>query len=145
MSNDLNQCQFIGRLGKDAEVRYTSGGKAVANFTLAVGSSWKSDGEKKESTEWVRCTAFEKLAEICGEYLRKGKQCYVSGRMATRKWTDKDGVERYTTEITVQTMQLLGGRDEGERTGDAQKPSATPKAAARPPTSFDDMDSDIPF
>lgn len=114
MSNDLNLCQFIGRLGRDPETRYTAGGEAVCNFSVASGQSWKdkTSGEKQERTEWVRCVAFGKLGEIAGEYLKKGKQCYVSGRMETRKWTDKDGVEKYSTEIKVDQLQLLGSKDE---------------------------------
>jgi single-strand DNA-binding protein len=113
MSNDLNLCQFIGRAGKDPEVRYTSGGDAVCNFSIAASQSWKdkTTGEKKEKTEWVNCSAFGKLAEIVGEYVKKGKQVYVAGRMETRKWQDKDGADRYTTEIRVDQLQLLGGKD----------------------------------
>ena len=108
MATDLNLCQFIGRLGKDPETRYMTGGDAVVNFSVAVG--WKS--KEKEGTEWVRCTAFGKLAEICGQYLKKGSQVYVAGRMATRKWQDKDGQDRYTTEITLDRMQILGSRQD---------------------------------
>ena len=150
MSNDLNNCTFIGRLGKDPETRFMPNGDAVTNFTLAVG--WK--GKDKEGTEWVRCNTFGKLAEICGEYLSKGKQCFVSGRMSTREW-EKDGVKRYTTEINVDRMQLLGSRDDsGERQAPAQRERPAASAQARPSsrpapaktsTGFDDMDDDIPF
>ncbi|OAD17157.1 single-stranded DNA-binding protein [Achromobacter insolitus] len=113
MSNDLNRCEFIGRLGKDPDVRYSPEGAAVCNLSLAVG--WKT--KEKEGVEWVRIVAFGKLAEICGEYLAKGKQIYVSGRMTTRKWTDKDsGQDRYSTEIVADQMQMLGGKgDEVDR------------------------------
>jgi len=135
MSNDLNQCNFIGRLGRDPETRYMNNGDAVCNFSLAVG--WK--GKDKEGTEWVRCVAFGKLGEIAGKYLVKGKQCYVSGRMSTRKWTDKDGVERYSTEINVDRLQLLGSKSDGEG---RQEQRQEPKPAA---PDFDEIDDDIPF
>jgi single-strand DNA-binding protein len=132
--SDLNLCQFIGRLGRDPEVRYLPNGDAVCNFSIAVGQQWKDkSGDKKEQTEWVRCNAFAKLAEICGQYLKKGKQVYVSGQMNTRKWTDKDGVEKYTTEIRVNQMQMLG--DSGQA-----KPDADPGNARG-----HDGDDDIPF
>lgn len=108
MSNDLNQCNFIGRLGKDPEQRFLASGDAVANFSIAVG--WK--GKDKEGTEWVPCTAYGKLAEICGQYLKRGSQVYVSGRFKTRQW-EKDGVTRYTSEIHIDTMQMLGGKPQG--------------------------------
>lgn len=138
MSNDLNQCNFIGRLGRDPETRYMASGDAVCNFSLAVG--WKS--KDKEGTEWVRCTAFGKLAEIAAQYLHKGKQCYVSGRMTTRKWTDKDGNDRYTTEINVDRLQLLGGKSDGEDRPQRAEQRQERKAAA---PGFDDIDDDIPF
>ena len=156
MANDLNQCNFIGRLGRDPEVRYMPSGDAVANFSLAVGESWKDkSGEKQEHTEWVRCSAFGKLAEICGEYLKKGKQCFVSGSLKTRKYTDKDGSEKFSTEVKVDRMQLLGGRDEAEKPAPAKAPSrfnmrggVTGNVHAKPAaqaTGFDDMEDDIPF
>ena len=104
----LNRCDFIGRLGRDPEIRHTSGGKQVASFSLAC--SEKFGG--KESTEWVNAIAWEKLAEICGNYLQKGSLVYISGRMQTRKWEDKDGGTRYTTEIVVRDMKMLGGKGE---------------------------------
>jgi len=127
MSQDLNLCQFIGRLGKDPETRYSPSGEAVTNFSIAVG--WK--GKDKEGTEWVRCSTFGKLAEIAGEYLKKGKQCYVAGRMNTRKWTDKDGADRYSTEINVDRLQLLGGA-EGEKNKTASAASGNkPERSSR--------------
>lgn len=141
MANDLNRCEFIGRLGKDPEVRCSPDGSAVCNFSLAVG--WKT--KEKEGVEWVRIVAFGKLAEICGEYLTKGKQVYVSGRMTTRKWTDKDsGQDRYSTEVVADQLQMLGGKsDEPE-----QRPASRPAPSARQPaasTRDDDPDSEIPF
>ena len=136
--SDLNLCQFIGRLGRDPETRYMSNGDVFCNFSIASSETWKdkNSGQKQERTEWVRCTVFGKLAEIAEQYLKKGKQCYVAGKMVTRKWTDKDGVEKYTTEIKVDQLQLLGsGVDK-------------PQQEAKPPASgggFDDMDQDIPF
>lgn len=146
MANDLNRCEFIGRLGRDVEMRYQQSGDAVANFSLAVG--WKT--KDKEGTEWVRIVAFGKLAEICGEYLRKGKQVYVSGRMRTREY-DKDGEKRYATEVVADQMQMLGGRDDdgGQREAPqrtAPQRQARPAAPAAPASgSLADMDDSIPF
>lgn len=151
MANDLNRCEFIGRLGRDVEMRYQQSGDAVANFSLAVG--WKT--KDKEGAEWVRVVAFGKLAEVCGEYLRKGKQIYVSGRMRTREY-DKDGEKRYATEVVADQMQMLGGRDDdgGQREAapqrQAQRPAATPtrqSMASQAPAggAFADMDDSIPF
>ena len=137
MANDLNQCNFIGRLGKDPEVRYGASGDAIAGLTLAVGSTWKDKaGAKQESTEWVNITAFGKLGEICGEYLKKGSQVFISGRMKTDKYTDKQGVEKYSTKIIAQDMQMLGSKGEG-----STKPAAQPAGGS----GFDDLDDDIPF
>jgi single-strand DNA-binding protein len=113
MAGSLNRCTIIGNLGKDPEIRSVGSGDKVANFSVACTESWKDKGtgEKKEKTEWVNCSAFGKLAEIVGEYVKKGKQVYVAGRMETRKWQDKDGADRYTTEIRVDQLQLLGGKD----------------------------------
>jgi single-strand DNA-binding protein len=134
----LNKVTIIGHLGKDPESRFLPDGKAVANFTVATSETWKDkeSGEKKEKTEWHRITAFGKLAEICGEYLKKGALVYIEGKLGTRKWTDKEGVERYTTEITADTMKMLGGRSE-------EKPQREkPAAKSAPQEPFDD---DIPF
>jgi single-strand DNA-binding protein len=110
MANDLNQCNFIGRLGNDPEVRYQPSGDAVANLSLAVGSKWKDkQGQQQENTEWVRLVAFGKLAEIIGEYLRKGSQIFVTAKCRTRKWKDQQGIDRYTTEFVIDNMQMLGG------------------------------------
>lgn len=139
MANDLNRCEFIGRLGRDPETRFMPNGDAVCNFSVAVG--WKS--KDKEGTEWVRVNAFKQLAEICGKYLTKGSQVYVSGRMATRKWTDKEGQERYSTEINLDQMQMLGSKPEGEPAREHAK--AKQDGYAPQPSGFSDMDDQIPF
>ena len=140
MANDLNQCNFIGRLGADPDSRYLSNGDAVCNFRIAVG--WK--GKDKEGTEWVPCTAYGKLAEICGEYLRKGSQVFVIGRFITRKWQDKDGNDRYTSEINLDRMQMLGSKA-GSDTDRPAAPSREPAAKPAPSGGVADMESDIPF
>lgn len=111
MANDLNLCQFIGRLGKSPEQRYLASGDAVVNFSLAVG--WK--GKDKEGVEWVSVVAFGKLAEIIAKYCDKGHQVYVSGKIRTRKWQDKDGNDKYTTEIVADQLQMLGGKNDGDQ------------------------------
>jgi single-strand DNA-binding protein len=141
MSNDLNNCSFIGRLGSNCEGRYMPSGEAVASFSIAVGSQWKNKaGEKQESTEWVNITAFGKLGEICIEYLKKGSQVFVSGRMKTEKYTDKSGIEKYATKIIADKIQMLGGkRDDNHGTQSTQSKPAQ-KADA-----FSDFESDVPF
>lgn len=140
MANDLNQCQFIGRLGADPETRYSAGGDAICSLRLAVG--WK--GKDKEGTEWIPCTAFGKLAEICSQYLKKGSQVFVQGRFKTDEY-EKDGVKRYSTKIMLDTMQMLGGKsDGGQRPArDGEYQPAPDKSKQKP--SFDDLESDIPF
>ncbi|MBP2169337.1 single-strand DNA-binding protein [Erwinia toletana] len=117
-SRGVNKVILVGNLGQDPEVRYMPNGGAVANITLATSESWrdKATGETKEKTEWHRVVLFGKLAEVAGEYLRKGSQVYIEGALQTRKWTDQAGVEKYTTEVVVNvggTMQMLGGRGQG--------------------------------
>ena len=114
----INKVILIGNLGKDPEVRYTPNGAAICNIGIATTRSWKdkTSGEKVEETEWHRVVFYDRLAEIAGEYLKKGRPVYVEGRLKTRKWQDKEGVEKYTTEIVADNMQLLGGRD-GEGSG----------------------------
>lgn len=148
----VNKWIGIGNLGKDPEVRYTAGGDAVANFSIACTESWKdkNSGEKKEQTEWVRITVFGKLAEICGQYLKKGSQVYIEGSLRTRKWTDQNGVEKYTTEIRCDEMKMLGGKPEGgQRQQDDQgyepAPQKQQQAQGKPKPSFDDLGDDIPF
>lgn len=150
MANDINQCNFIGRLGRDPETRYMPNGDACTNFSIAVGSSWtdKASGDKKEDVEWVRCVAWRKLGEICGEYLKKGSQVFVSGRMKTRKWQDKSGQDRYTTEIILEQMQMLGPKPGSDREEPAERrePAHAGGAPAKKPGGkFDDLEDDIPF
>ena len=112
MARGLNKVMLIGNLGADPEVRYTAGGSAIANIRLATAESWrdKETGDMQERTEWHRVAFFGRLAEIAAEYLKKGSQVYIEGRIQTRKWNDKDGTERYSTEIVANDMQMLGGR-----------------------------------
>jgi single-strand DNA-binding protein len=133
----LNKAQIIGRAGKDPEVRFLPSGEAVASFSLATTEKWKdkSSGEAREETEWHRISAFGRLAEIIGEYVRKGSLIYVEGKIKTRKFTDKDGVEKYSTEIRINEMKLLS-KPEGQ---EPVRPAAPAKSG------FDDMDDDIPF
>jgi single-strand DNA-binding protein len=115
MANGLNKAILIGNLGRDPEVRYTPSGVAVANFSIATSETWTNkEGEKETRTEWHRIVAFGKLGEICGEYLSKGRQVYIEGRIQTRDWEDKDGVKRYTTEVVASQMIMLGSRDSAE-------------------------------
>ena len=137
MANDLNSCTFIGRLGKDVEMRFLPSGKAVASFSIACGESWKDQqGQKQERTEWVNITAFDKLAEIIGEYLAKGSKVYIQGKMKTEKYTDNNGVEKYSTKIIAQNMQMLdskpqdGGQQQGQQS--AQQRPAQNQAQSRP-------------
>ena len=130
----INQCNFIGRLGRDPEIRYTQSGKAVASFSIAC--SEKRGGE--ETTEWVNVVAWEKLAEICGQYLVKGSLVFISGRMQTRKWQDKDGGTRYTTEIVAREMKMLSPRGEGSGSGGGY--GGDGGGQEHPP-----MEDDVPF
>ena len=161
----VNKVIIIGNLGKDPEVRYLPSGSAICNITVATSRQWKdkNSGERQEETEWHRITFFDRMAEIAGEYLKKGRPVYVEGRLKTRKYTDKDGVEKYATDIVATEMQLLGGREGGggmgggDDTGGGERapaPRSAPparsapaptKPAAKSPTGFDDMDDDIPF
>ena len=140
----INKVILIGRLGRDPEVRYTPDGTAIANFSIATSEEWKdkATGEKKERTEWHRIVAFRRLGEICGEYLSKGRQVYIEGRLQTRDWQDKDGVKRYTTEIVASQMQMLGSREsyDSRGTGGFQRDEIPPGSEF--PNSQDD---DIPF
>ena len=166
----INKVIIIGNLGRDPEVRYTPNGSAICNVSVATTRNWKdkTSGDKVEETEWHRVVCYDRLAEIAGEYLKKGRPVYFEGRLKTRKWQDKEGKDVYTTEIIADNMQLLGGRegagggdsgddyaDRGDRS-EARAPAparsaapaprpAPPKPAAKPATGFDDMDDDIPF
>lgn len=114
MAGGVNKVILIGNLGADPEVRFTPGGQAVANFRIATNESWTDkQGQKQERTEWHRIVVWGKLAELCGEYLKKGRQAYVEGRLQTREWTDKEGKKNYTTEIVANTVQFLGGSGGG--------------------------------
>ena len=153
----VNKVIIIGNLGRDPEVRYTPNGSAVCNIGVATTRTWKAkeSGDKVEETEWHRVVFYDRLAEIAGEYLKKGRPVYVEGRLKTRKWQDKEGKDTYTTEIIADQMQLLGSRegmgggaggdDPGEgRSAPAPRAPAS-KPAAKSATGFDDMDDDIPF
>jgi len=140
----INKVILVGRLGQDPEVRYTPDGTAVANFSIATSEEWKdkNSGEKRERTEWHRIVAWRKLGEICGEYLSKGRQVYIEGRIQTRSWEDKDGNKRYTTEIIASDVQFLGGRDSAIATS----PSAGAQGTVSPsPSDQGPQDDDIPF
>lgn len=117
----VNKVILIGNLGQDPEIRYTQGGQAVANFSIACNDNWTDkDGQKQERTEWVRITAWGKTAELCGEYLSKGRQVYIEGRMQTREWTDKEGVVKYTTEVVANQVTFLGSKDGGQNAASQQ-------------------------
>lgn len=131
------QTTIVGNLGKAPEQKFLPSGDAVTNFSVAVTEKWKKDGEQKEQTTWFRVNAFGKLAEICGQYLMKGSGVLVVGKMQCRKWKDKDGQDRESWELRADSVQMLGGKPEGQG-----KPAVT---SAKRPASFDDMDSDIPF
>ena len=142
MANGLNKAILIGNLGRDPEVRYTPSGVAVANFSIATSETWTNkEGEKETRTEWHRIVAFGRLGEICGEYLAKGRQVYIEGRIQTRDWEDQNGVKRYTTEIVASQMIMLGTRDSGD-TFKSEGPAAggAPSSPIQAPE-----DDDIPF
>ena len=146
----LNKVILIGNLGRDPELRYTKDGHAVANFTLATTESIpKQDGGREDRTEWHRIVAWRKLAEICGEYLSKGKQIYLEGRIQTREWEDKDGNKRWTTEIVARNMQMLGRRSEGAGTGEPSGEDSGPTdisgSSDSGPTNVSGSSDDIPF
>jgi single-strand DNA-binding protein len=171
----VNKVIIVGNLGKDPEVRYMPSGGAICNVTVATTRQWKNkeSGEKMEETDWHRVVFFDRLAEIAGEYLKKGRSVYVEGRLRTRKWTDKEGKDQYTTEVVATEMQMLGSREgagsgagggagagsgdeEGgyaERSVSPQRPAPASRPAAQAParpaakaaTGFDNMDDDIPF
>jgi len=147
----VNKVILMGNLGRDPEVRYMANGEAVCNFSIATTDSWKDkSGAKQERTEWHSIVIYRKLAEIAGEYLKKGRPVYVEGRLQTRKWQTKEGQDRYSTEIIVDTMQMLGGKD-GDRSADdtgsyQAKPSKPERQAdPQPRPSIDEFSDDIPF
>ena len=162
----INKVILVGNLGRDPETRYMPDGGAVTNVSIATTDTWKdkTSGEKKEATEWHRVVFFNRLAEVAGEYLKKGSQVYVEGRLRTRKWQDKEGQDKYTTEIVCDTMQMLGGRqgmgegggkgaEKGGDRGDSTDSRGGPPSEGRPASAgakkpagkFDDMEDDIPF
>jgi single-strand DNA-binding protein len=148
----VNKVIIVGNLGRDPETRYMPDGAAITNVSVATSFQWndKASGEKKEETEWHRVVFRQKLAEIAGEYLKKGSQVYIEGRLRTRKWQDKDGQEKYTTEIIAERMQMLGSRSgagEPRSAAAMESKAAEPKSAAakKPAGKFDDMEDDIPF
>ncbi|PID33923.1 MAG: single-stranded DNA-binding protein [Thiotrichales bacterium] len=167
----INKVILVGHLGQDPEVKYMPSGGAVTNISIATTDSWKdkATGEKKENTEWHRVVFFNRLAEIVGEYLRKGSQVYIEGNLRTRKWQDQNGVDKYTTEIVAREMQMLGSRaggssdfnqapqqqggyqqQGGQEQGGQQAPQQSQQQAPQqqntpPPQSFDNFDDDIPF
>ncbi len=153
----VNKVIIVGNLGRDPEVRYFPEGGAICNVSVATTRNWKNkdSGEKQEETEWHRVVFRDRLAEIAGEYLKKGRSVYVEGRLKTRKWQDKEGKDNYTTEIGAEQMQMLGSREGmGGGSGDDHgegRAAAAPRAPAGKPTAnksatgFDDMDDDIPF
>lgn len=173
MARGVNKVILVGNLGKDPEIRYTASGSAVANIVIATSESWKDKqtGEKQEKTEWHRIVFFNRLAEVVGEYLKKGAQIYVEGRLQTRKWQDQSGEDRYTTEIVSSEMQMLGSKaDSGSgdgyasqqhQDGEAKQPSQSHQQQGNAPQggsqeasgqntgqqtgSFDDFDDDIPY
>ena len=150
MARGINKVILVGHLGRDPEVRYSPSGAAIANVTIATSEGWKDKqtGEQKERTEWHRVVFFSRLAEIAGEYLRKGSQVYVEGRLQTRKWQDQNGQDRYTTEIVANEMQMLGGRgggSGGQSSSTDNQFDQSPQPIQAAPKDFDDFDDDIPF
>ncbi|MDX1667815.1 MAG: single-stranded DNA-binding protein [Limnobacter sp.] len=158
----VNKVIVLGNLGADPEVRYMPSGGAVVNLSVATSSQWKdkSTGERREKTEWHRITLYNRMAEIAGEYLRKGRSVYIEGRLETRKWQDKDGIDRYTTEIIADQMQLIGGRDSGGSMGGGDDSGYSSggrggqssggggggyQRSSGPAGGVADMDDDIPF
>jgi single-strand DNA-binding protein len=154
MARGVNKVILVGNLGKDPDMKYTASGAAIANITIATSESWndKQTGEKVEKTEWHRVVAFQRLAEIMGEYLRKGSQVYIEGKLQTRKWQDQNGQDRYTTEVVANDMQMLGsrggegggGRPQGGGGGFRNNPQ-TQQTQSQPKPDNDFADDDIPF
>lgn len=154
----VNKTILVGNLGRDPEVTYMPNGNACCNISVATTETWKdkNTGEKKEATEWHRCVIFGKLGEIAGQYLKKGSQVFLEGRLQTRKWQDKEGVERYSTEHIINEMKMLGGPAQGnsdggnrgssgQQYGGQQSRPAQQSQQGQKKASFDDIDDDIPF
>jgi single-strand DNA-binding protein len=146
MSRGINKVIIVGNLGNDPETRYMPSGSAVTNLSVATNESWKdkATGEQNDRTEWHKVAMFGRLAEIAAEYLRKGSQVYIEGKLRTRKWQDKDGQDRYTTEVVADEMQMLGGRG-GAGGGGAPSMNDSQDRSPPPRASGDDFDDDIPF
>jgi len=151
MARGINKVIIVGNLGNDPETRYMPSGGAVTNLSIATSESWKDKqtGEQKDRTEWHKVVMFQRLAEIAAEYLRKGSQVYIEGKLQTRKWQDKDGQDRYTTEIVASEMQMLGGRGGSAGAGSGGRSESMrddgPASSPPPQGSSDDFDDDIPF
>lgn len=145
--SSVNKVILIGRAGKDPELRYGTSGKAVCNLSVATSRNWKNaNGEKQEETEWHNVVFYDKIAEIVGKYVQKGKQIYVEGRLKTRKWQDKaTGADRYTTEVVADEMTLLGGNDGGSGSSQRQQGGYTPQRQAPRNAPAQEFDGDIPF
>jgi|TARA_B110000003_G_scaffold76470_1_gene78109 single-strand DNA-binding protein len=149
MARGINKVILVGTLGADPDTRYTPSNAAVTNLSIATNESWKDkqSGEQIEKTEWHRVVMFNRLAEIASEYLRKGSQVYIEGKIQTRKWEDKEGKDRWTTEIVANEMQMLGARSSGGNSGAESRgePATKSSSPASSPDSSDDFDDDIPF
>ncbi len=148
MARGVNKVILIGNIGKEPETRFSAGGAAITNITLATSESWKDKqtGENQERTEWHRVVFFGRLAEIAGEYLKKGSKVYVEGSLRTRKWTDQSGQDKYTTEIVANEMQMLDGRQQDDdHQPRQQQRSSSSRPVADVPNEFDQFDDDIPF
>ena len=147
MARGINKVILVGNLGNDPDVRYTQDGRAIANISLATSDSWKdkNTGETVDRTEWHRVVFFNRLGEIVAEYLKKGSQIYVEGRLQTRKWQDKEGNDRYTTEIVANEMQMLGGRSSGGSYEAPARDNSAPPAENTAAPVDDNFDDDIPF
>lgn len=147
MARGINKVLLIGNLGKDPEIRYMPSGGAVATLAIATSESWKdkNTGEKQERTEWHRVVMFNRLGEIAGEYLKKGSKVYIEGKLQTRKWQDKDGQDRYSTEIVANEMQMLDSRAAGDSGDHGQAPQRPQPQSQAGNNGFDDFDDDIPF
>ena len=148
MAGSVNKVILIGNLGADPEIRRTQDGRPIANLSIATSETWrdKGTGERKEKTEWHRVVIFnEGLCKVAEQYLKKGAKVYIEGALQTRKWTDQSGVEKYTTEIIADTMQMLGSKSGGESGDDYTKTKGGAQKQAKPAPNFSDMDDDIPF
>ena len=150
MASGVNKAIILGNVGNDPELKYTASGNAIANISIATSESWKDKqtGQKQEKTEWHKVSAFGRLAEIIGEYVKKGSKVYIEGKIQTRKWQDKNGEDRYTTEIVANELQLLDSRsDTPAQAPQQQRPQAlqAPKTQYAPPPQFDDDNENIPF